>query len=416
MRKGTRLKLKKRLADVLIENLRSGIPSKRADIIKTLGITPKMYDKWKQHLVEAGLFNIEIPDTPQFLVTFEKFSELDKIKLLEERIKLEGGSVGQTIHNIYHLCFVLKISPDKLLDNTRQAQLYFVDYLERCKKLKITHSIHEIRKALRKSLRLFDQPVTGGRLFMVNLPTADYSRVQLSDKEREFAMDYIEKIGNYEFKVIFAIHHEIFPRTHTLFQIKYNQYKEKTVTVDNKSLEYLELPVYESKQKKTYDKLILDPTVVKMVKELNGRPIFKGIRWDYSASAYKSILRRLYMELGKTTKDPAYGSDEWFYYNRPTYVIRHSSAHMWMRRTGFNASLVSTMGWEEASTLTTHYANIGTANLMQQGTCFFCRPPIDMTGDAIFCSPTHALAYLTKQQMNKTTTAIIPIEVPMIGN
>ena len=55
MRKGTRLKLKKRLADVLIENLRSGIPSKRADIIKTLGITPKMYDKWKQHLVEAGL-------------------------------------------------------------------------------------------------------------------------------------------------------------------------------------------------------------------------------------------------------------------------------------------------------------------------------------------------------------------------
>ena len=67
---------------------------------------------------------------------------------------------------------------------------------------------------------------------------------------------------------------------------------------------------------------------------------------------------------------------------------------MWMRRTAFNLELVAKMGWEDTKTLSKFYARTTVKNIMQAGTCYYCRPPKTAENERLFCSAIHALAYL----------------------
>ena len=114
------------------------------------------------------------------------------------------------------------------------------------------------------------------------------------------------------------------------------------------------------------------------------------------------MLREYYIEIGKIEKDTKYqkGVDGWLYLNRPIYTIRHSAAQMWMRRTAFNLELVAKMGWDDTKTLSKFYARTTVKNIMQAGTCYYCRPPQTKTAERLFCSATHALAYLNGARKN----------------
>ena len=210
-------------------------------------------------------------------------------------------------------------------------------------------------------------------------------------------MDYIEKHAGFEYKALYALTHEMFPRPETLYSYTPNveiQYAE----VDGKSYPYGEASIYEKKQKKHYEKIILDPRVLKITSELK-----KGVRVcnkppKIIEKTLSKVLRDFYTELGKINNEVRYekGQEGWLYTNRPIYTLRHSAAMLWMSRTNFNATLVAKLGWEDPKTLSTYYAKTTVKNVMQSGMCYYCRPPQTKTNMAVFCSPTHALAYYFK--------------------
>ena len=109
-------------------------------------------------------------------------------------------------------------------------------------------------------------------------------------------------------------------------------------------------------------------------------------------------MRDFYKDIGKINSEVTYekGQEGWLYSNRPIYTLRHSAAMLWMSRTNFNATLVAKLGWEDPKTLSTYYAQTTVKNIMQSGMCYYCRPPQTKTNMAVFCSPTHALAYYFK--------------------
>jgi len=150
------------------------------------------------------------------------------------------------------------------------------------------------------------------------------------------------------------------------------------------------------KTKKHFDKLILNPNVLKRLTQLSkNKPIVDGDK-GYKSTTYAEMLREYYTDIGKIETNIKYkkGQDGWMFFNRPIYSIRHSAALMWMRRTAFNLELVAKMGWDDTKTLSKFYARTTVKNIMQAGTCYYCRPPKVETDEMLFCSAVHALAYL----------------------
>jgi hypothetical protein len=163
-----------------------------------------------------------------------------------------------------------------------------------------------------------------------------------------------------------------------------------------RTIEYAQLSVVESKQGVRYDKLILHPKVLEMTFDMKyGKPIVSEKK-EVAEKKYADLLRTFYISIGKIDDNTIYksGNEQWIYKTRPLYTIRHSSAHMWMRRTNYNADLVASMGWEDSKTLLKYYSRVSTKSIMSAGMCQYCKPPLRDTGEYSFCSATHATAYL----------------------
>ena len=127
----------------------------------------------------------------------------------------------------------------------------------------------------------------------------------------------------------------------------------------DKSLTFGQTSVYESKQHKHYNKLILDPQALACLQKYVGKRIidkpFREFITDYS-----KVLKDAYYSIGKIDSSQKYpkGTEGWLWQNKPIYSIRHSAAVQWINRTSFDVNLVATMGWEKPDTLTKYYARI----------------------------------------------------------
>ena len=226
--------------------------------------------------------------------------------------------------------------------------------------------------------------------------SGEYSRVRLDDDAVQNAILFFNKNYGDEWGLLFGVHHEIFARPATMLNWSPNveiQYDE----VDGKSYEYGVCSVLEKKTKKRFDKLIFLPSILKQIKEMpQNKPIIGGLSQATISAKYANMLREYYIEIGKIERDVLYekGIESWMYSTRPIYTIRHSAAMMWMRRTAFNLELVAKMGWDDTKTLSKFYARTTVNNIMQAGICYYCRPPSTETNEKIFCSASHALAYI----------------------
>lgn len=365
-------------------------------IAKKFEVNPITIARYKKILKDEGLIKNE-SNISEIFTDKEKFLEIDCVKRFKENLLLNNIDPNEHVTRLFKICRVILIRPEEFLVDLRTAQLKFLDFQNKYIELNPNVSVQNYRKTLRKFLTTNDMviPSSAKVLSGSSEPSNNYGKVALSDEEFEKGLVFMESNGGLSFKALFAIHHEIFPRSETL--VTWNpQFEFLTATVDGKSYEYAECSVYEEKQQKTYDKLILRPDILKIAKELpKNTPIMGSEKPSKIREAYALLLRNFYEELGKIDLRKSYtkGTDEWFYQNRPLYTLRHSSAVMWCRRTGFNASLVATMGWEDPDTLTNYYARMSVRNLLQQGTCWHCNPPLNDTGNKLFCSPNHCIAY-----------------------
>lgn len=369
---------------------------KSSTIAEKYDVTTKTITNYRKMLVDEGLISYPI-NVPPYLQTREDFTKIHSIRIFTENLLLSEVSPRRDITRLYKICSTIQKHPDEFLIDVRTAQLLFLEFQKKHNQYNPNVSVSNYRKTLRKFLitNNITIPSTAKTLSNSSEVVHNYGKIALTDEEYEKGLRFMESHGGKQFRALYAIHHEIFPRSDTM--IKWiPQFTFLNTTVNGKNYEFIECSVYENKQKKSYDKLIIRPDTIEICRNLpQNTPIISTGKPQKIKEAYAMLLRMLYEDLGKIDSSKKYtkGTDEWFYVNRPLYALRHSSAVMWMRRTGFNAGLVATMGWEDPETLTKYYANMSVRNLMQQGTCFYCNPPAIRSGNEIFCSPTHCIAY-----------------------
>ena len=374
-------------------------PRSLDELSSKFGIAKTTACKYRQVLRTVGSVTpLKLPDGVKwYFASPDNFRQLNIIKEFIEQLKFDKLLPTTSISPLYQICKETDTHPEDLKDSVRKAETIYAKFVEQWKiknpdKLLIQHD-----KAIRKFLGFLGHKITTANktFYADDSVGGDYANTRLTDKEFQLGLEFMEKEGGKEYQNLFGIHHETFVRPITLFK-PLPKIEMQFLEVGGKTLEYAQLSVVESKQGVRYDKLILNPKVVDMTFDLKANQMIVSDKKEIAEKKYAKLLRDFYQTIGRIDESisPKRGEEGWLYQNRPLYTIRHSSAHMWMRRTNYNADLVSSMGWEDSKTLLKFYSRVSTKSIMSAGVCQYCRPPIRETSEYSFCSASHAVAYL----------------------
>ena len=398
---GGKLKLRKRIKALqkIVEMENSDIPYSTIAIAKEIGVSKATVSNYRKALRKQGLIEDKrrVANGASWMVSRPLFDEIPVIAKFTERLKLDQLTPTEYTNRLYDICRQTGKHPDQLVESLENAEIIYSSFTEKYKAKNPELMLDRYNRSIRKfiSYNQITLPPNSKVMPSGTDSSGEYSRVRLDDDAVQNASDFIEKNYGSDWALLFGIHHEIFARPATMLSWTPNV-EFDYVDIDGKSYEHGICTVFEKKTKKRYDKLILLPSLIKQIKELSpNKPIMSGNQDSLSAK-YASILREYYYSIDKLEHDVKYkkGVEGWLYQNRPIYAIRHSAALMWMRRTGFNLELVSKMGWDDTKTLSKFYARTTVKNIMQAGVCYYCRPPATITNEKIFCSASHALAYV----------------------
>lgn len=381
---------------VRLENFR---PRTLDELSEELNISKPTVCKYRKMLKDNGAIKTaNLPEgVPWYFASHTHFRGIPVIQEYIEKLKINNNNVSKSVAPLFHIFKETNTHPDELRESFGKAEKVYSRFVDIWKsknpdKILINHD-----KAIRKFLGFLGHTVTkSNKVFYADDSVGgDYAHVRLSDKEFDKGLDFMEKEGGNEYRNLFGIHHETFVRPITLFK-PMPRLEMQFMEEGGKVMEYAQLTVVETKQGTRYDKLILNPKVLEMTFDLKPNHMIVSEPKSEAEKKYADLLRLFYTEIGKIQSDIEYkrGEEGWLYKNRPLYTIRHSSAHMWMRRTNYNADLVASMGWEDSKTLLTYYSRVSTKSIMSAGVCQFCRPPMRETDEFSFCSANHALSYL----------------------
>ena len=405
---GGKLRLRKRIRTLqkIQEMDNSDVPYTTNALSKLLGVSKATISNYRKALRKEGLIGktkrvaVEGGD---WMVARELFDEMPIIQKFSDRCRLDELVPTEYTNRLYDICKTTATTPDVFAQSLEEAEKLYSKFTLLYKKRNPNIMMDRYNRAIRKFMAWSNITIPPKSKVMPSgtESSGDYSRVRLNDLEVLGGIKFLENNYGQEWGNLFATHHEIFARPATMMEWAPNleiEYAE----VDGHSYEYATATVYEKKTHRHFDKLILQPKIIKKLSELDqNKALIAGDKQSISKK-YAAMLREYYIEIGKIEKDTKYqkGVDGWLYFNRPIYAIRHSAAQMWMRRTAFNLELVAKMGWDDTKTLSKFYARTTVKNIMQAGTCYYCRPPQTKTAERLFCSATHALAYLNGARKN----------------
>ena len=193
------------------------------------------------------------PDSPQFLKSKKLFGKLEIVSKFVDKCKINKLNSNRYTGRLFTICKALKIHPKDLVNNFESTEKLFIDFENVWEKLNPNKTTEEYRKAIRKFLT-YNNITIMPRSKAIPATTdskGDYSRVHLDNTEFTQGLDFIEKKAGFEYKALYALTHEMFPRPETLYNYIPNveiHYAE----VDGKSYPYGEANIYEKKQKKYY--------------------------------------------------------------------------------------------------------------------------------------------------------------------
>ena len=354
-----------------------------------------------------------------------------------QRSKIEDWQ--RHITRLWVVCETLKIKSDSLLAPILQTQ-QVVDMFEKefmAGKAKYTNpnNVKNFRNKEKTSINHYIKSIKSfrdrlgietprGYLESTEEAFDAYKRVRLNDVERRLAIAFMATFGEV-WKNIFILHHELGVRSNTLFTLR-PIFERRTMTVDGQDCEYYVCYPHEEKQNHDYEKPILTPEAKEVVKTLeNGKPLQTILGTKRARIYYNSLLRQLFVHLGKIELDQAgklkeypQGTQEYYYIIDPSHAIRHSSVHKLMRLTGFKSDTVASFFWDVPDTLGV-YQRTSLDEIMQQGSCLICNKPKDPDPRyEVFCNLRHACLYYNQtQQLNKINqnTFIVPVQEMAMG-
>jgi hypothetical protein len=241
-----------------------------------------------------------------------------------------------------------------------------------------------------------------------------YNHVQLSDKAKLRGIKFFKEKYGIEYAMFFAFMFEMMPRTTAMFDWVVS-FKFESKMLDNVNCHYAKTRIYESKTDKWWNKTIYDPAVLELAKLApQGKQIITTETRNIFERRFGKAMREFYVQekmLPETIllprKDPRHPkykktTTEYYLLTHSAYVLRHSGAHMWMRRSNYNGVLVANKGWETVDILTKAYAGMPDDYELEAGTCYYCDPPQNRdTENYVFCSPRHSLIYLQNGHIPK---------------
>jgi predicted transcriptional regulator len=310
----------------------------------------------------------------------------------KRQVKLEG--ITQSVSTLRSICDTLKVPPEALTVSPETNESFLLALQEELRKTKPTlreNGFGVYVKALRNFAmahhvnweRNAAPSIASGRKHNYG----DYSGLYANDAQRESIMEFA--FGNFpkETALAIALGHEVLtPRDETLRTIKVSQIKFH----QRLGFTVAEFDVYESKTESTWPKQAFDPRIVQLLREQvatkspssyllgNGEPITQEELAD--------ALRQCYAHVGIDVVSDGDEKHINYWKQKPIHVMRHTTGHLWMRRSNNNPLPVAKMGWKTTDMVTQVYANMGLEEAWNLNRCDYCKPETKQEGDAFYCS------------------------------
>ena len=337
-----------------------------------------------------------------------------------------AASVNGMIQGLNVVCNTLNIHPDALLQDIDTSVALLKEFERKFKAGEARYAHQLNNNNIDFSIKEVTNYVKATRNFMIRNGIAiprgmtgimsgkkkrfgAYANVKLTDREFERGLKFMHGYG---FEELFAVLHEVFPRTKTGITMV-NKFEIKPIDAKGVHGEYAIMQLYESKTDRAFDKMAIHPRVIEIIKHVKHGATFctNNVSSNSRVTALEgeiaSALIDYYVSIGKIDRahynehngthqkwDYPKGTDEWYWANKPIYVLRHSGAHAAMRRTASNATLVASMGWDDVNTLLKVYARTTAEAILMQDVCYFHNPPEIRDGNYdYFCSMRCAIGY-----------------------
>lgn len=223
----------------------------------------------------------------------------------------------------------------------------------------------------------------------------EYSRIAASDEQREGIQQYAAKHFPRNLALAVILGHEVVtPRDETLRTLRCGQIR---FTMRN-GFPVAEFEVYEGKTESTWPKQAFDPRVVALLRhEVFSRPpdhFLLGNGEPPKQSDLADALHEAYAAVGIDVKSDGNQRLINYWKDKPIHAMRHTTAHMWTRRSGGNAALVAKQGWKTTDIVSQVYANMSLEEAWNLNRCDYCKPDSRAGGDHFFCSWKCSLSWL----------------------
>lgn len=406
----------------------------------------------KRELIKRGLIvqsdsgHIVIPEEHKAEAKFAAlsltdFAKLDVVARWLNYCKTanEGKPLSTTTNHLgyfYRVCMTLNVHPSAFTKSVEASETLLKQFQEKLRKgegyyirqhtkkqnridIHMKNFTDAVRHVMQYGAKMAIPRGISGVMSAKKKNFGAYSDIKFSDKDFLEGLHFTYQYGLHN---LFGIIHETFVRSATGIALV-NQFDIRKLTVIERTLDgstksyncnYGRMEVFESKTQKKgahlgrFTKYVFNPEVLKII---NNVP--RGQRFVEYTSARRikneinDVLRQWYASKGwidfskydemQDSWSYKVGTKEYYLANFTLYTLRHSGAHLWMRRTGFNATAVASMGWDDIATLTTAYARVDSDAFLVQDICYFHNPPIEPDEHyQHFCSMPHALAWYEK--------------------
>ncbi len=404
--------IKSRVLELTLDNkTRKDIaPMINRSITKVWKIQQELKHEGKLKVSEAGYIIKEMPDNSisrynEITRTgFEKYESIKNwiLKMQKKHIT----DIQKRVGNFWKVCVTLDVHPNAFLADIEEVEKFhdqFIlkfqnDEVIKLRKWKTNtktenKSYLHYTTAIKSFMKSNGISIPSGYLEVQRTTNTVYSRIHLNDEQRKEGIKYFSALG---LSFLFILHHELGVRIGTLLKLR-PEWNKRTIVVDGNDCTYYIAHIYEGKQKKEYEKIILTPEAINVVKDLvSGEFIVPQKSLQEQKTYYNQQLREFYEKIGlisKPYKQYRLGTKEWYLVNESTHVIRHSCVHKLMRISGQRAEVVASNFWEKPETLNIYHKN-SWEEILQQNICYYCNPPkeFDMKYER-FCTITHAIAY-----------------------
>ncbi len=400
--KTRRILIKQAILDYTLPNeVRPGL--KRKDIAKMVNRSESFVYYTHKELVKEGKLQTSdaghiLKNQPDRMInSFTEITKSDFYKIASIKRWVDLMKRNKVIHwrdilvNFWKVCKTIDVHPDAFLQpilevevlhdrfvkSFRDGKMHYINKKRPIDPLKQSQANpQDYTKSIKSFIKANGKEIPKGYLTIEENNDLIYARINLTDKERIIAINFMAQFG-YTMKVLFILHLELGVRVKTLLTMK-PIWERKYTTVNGKECEWFKCITYEKKQKSSFEKPIITPEARLIVKTLkNNEKIVNYINLQKTKAEYNQRLRELYAHLGKISKNPEtqnqyeVGTQEWYYVHDSSHVLRHSCVHKLMRMTGYRSDVVASMFFEEPSTLKI-YSKQTLDELMEQGRCDFC--------------------------------------------